>query len=197
MAEEQSQAAGGSAAPLPVERPVGVPARMDEYAKLMFDLQVLAFQSDLTRVITFMVGREQSNRTFREIGVPDAHHGLSHHGMDPAKIAKVIQIDHFHSTLFAHYLEKMRSTPDGEGSLLDHSMVLYGSALSDGNEHLNQDLPLLLAGGGAGQLRGGGHIRYAKDTPLTNLYLTLLDKLGVRVERFGDSNGRLELLPVG
>jgi hypothetical protein len=196
MAEDQSQMAGGSAAPLPVERPVGVPARVDDYAKLMFDLQVLAFQSDLTRVITFMVGREQSNRTFREIGVPDAHHGLSHHGMDPAKIAKVIQIDHFHSTLFAHYLEKMRSTPDGEGSLLDHSMVLYGSALSDGNEHLNQDLPLLLAGGGAGQLRGG-HIRYAKDTPLTNLYLTLLDKLGVRVEQFGDSNGRLELLPVG
>jgi hypothetical protein len=197
MAEEQSQATAGNATPLPVERPVGVPAQMDEYAKLMFDLQVLAFESDLTRVITFMIGREQSNRTYREIGVPDAHHGLSHHGMDPAKIAKVIQIDHFHSALFAHYLEKMRSTPDGDGSLLDHSMVLYGSALSDGNEHLNQNLPLLLAGGGGGQLRGGEHIRYAEDTPLTNLYLTLLDKLGVRVERFGDSNGRLELLSVG
>jgi hypothetical protein len=197
MAEAQSQQEqAGDSALLAMERPVGVPARMDEYAKLMFDLQVLAFQTDMTRIITFMMGREQSNRTFREIGIPDAHHGLSHHGMDPAKIAKVIEIDHFHSTLFAYYLEKLRSTPDGEGSLLDHSMVLYGSALSDGNEHLNQNLPLLLAGSGAG-LKGGTHIQYPKDTPLTNLYLTILDKLGVRVERFGDSNGQLELLPVG
>ncbi|HWP84947.1 MAG TPA: DUF1552 domain-containing protein [Terriglobia bacterium] len=197
MAELQSQARNGDAPPLSVERPVGVPARLDDYAKLMLDLQVLAFQSDLTRVITFMMGREQSNRTYREIGVPDAHHGLSHHGMDPAKIAKVIQIDHFHTTLFAYYLEKMRSTPEGDGSLLDHSMILYGSALSDGNEHLNQNLPILLAGGGAGPFARGAHRRYPKDTPLTNLYLTLLDKLGVRLERFGDSNGQLELLSVG
>ena len=195
MAETQSQSQMEEPQEaLTLDRPVGVPARFDDYARLMFDLLVLAYQSDLTRVSTFMVGREQSNRTYREIGVPDAHHGLSHHGMDPVKIAKVIQIDHFHSELFAYFLDRMRSTPDGDGSLLDHSMVLYGSALSDGNEHLNQNLPILLAGGGAGRIQRGVHVRYPKDTPLTNLYLALLDKMGVRVEQFGDSNGELQLL---
>jgi hypothetical protein len=191
MAEEQSS----REMPL-LERPVGVPGSFEDYARLMLDLLVLAFQSDLTRVSTLMIGREQSNRTYRDIGVPDAHHGLSHHGMDPVKIAKVIQIDHFHSTLCAHFLERMRAIPEGDGTLLGHSMVLYGSALSDGNEHLNQNLPILLAGGGAGQLKGGRHLRYSGDTPLTNLYLTLLDKMGVHVENFGDSTGRLELLAV-
>jgi len=192
MAEEQNSSSETPA----FGRPVGVPAAFDDYAKLMFDLLVLAFQNDLTRVSTFMLGREQSNRTYREIGVPDAHHGLSHHGMDPAKIAKVIQIDIFHSQLFAYFLEKMRSAPDGEGSLLDHSIIVYGSALSDGNEHLNQDLPILLAGGGAGQFKGGRHLRYPKDTPLTNLYLALLDMLGVPLEKFGDSTGELEPISV-
>ena len=192
MAEEQNS----SSETPPFGRPVGVPAAFDDYAKLMFDLLVLAFQNDLTRVSTFMLGREQSNRTYREIGVPDAHHGLSHHGMDPAKIAKVIQIDIFHSHLFAYFLEKMRTAPDGEGSLLDHSIIVYGSALSDGNEHLNQDLPILLAGGGAGQFKGGRHLRYPKDTPLTNLYLALLDMLGVPLEKFGDSTGELEPISV-
>jgi uncharacterized protein DUF1552 len=197
LAESQTEAQGkepsGSALPV-VERPVGVPARVDDYAKLMFDLLILAYQSDLTRVSTFMIGREQSNRTYREIGVPDAHHGLSHHGMDPVKIGKVIQIDHFHAQLFAYFLEKMQATREGDGSLLDHSMVVYGSALSDGNEHLNQNLPILLAGGGAGIAKRGTHIQYPKDTPLTNLYLTLLDKLGVPLDHFGDSNGELNFL---
>ncbi|MBI4479163.1 MAG: DUF1552 domain-containing protein [Acidobacteria bacterium] len=192
MAEEQNTSSGT----IVLDRPVGIPGAFDDYAKLMFDLVVLAFQSDLTRVTTFMLGREQSNRTYREIGVPDAHHGLSHHGMDPVKIAKVVQIDIFHSQLFAYFLEQMRSTPDGEGSLLDHSMIVYGSALSDGNEHLNQDLPILLAGGGAGQFKGGRHLRYPKDTPLTNLYVALLDKLGVPLEKFGDSTGELEPISV-
>jgi len=197
MAEAQNEAQNKESSEMPLlDRPVGVPAAFNDYAKLMFDLLVLAFRSDLTRVSTFMLGREQSNRTYREIGVPDAHHGLSHHGMDPIKMAKVVQIDIFHSQLFAYFLEKMRSAPDGEGSLLDHSMIVYGSALSDGNEHLNQDLPILLAGGGAGQFKGGRHVRYPKDTPLTNLYLALLDKLGVPLEKFGDSTGELQPLSV-
>ena len=194
MAEQQSNQQSPTDALL-MDRPVGVPGKFEDYAKLMMDLMALGFQSDLTRISTFMIGREQSNRTYRDIGVPDAHHGLSHHGMDPAKIAKVVQIDHFHTTLVAHFLDKMRSTPEGEGTLLDHSMIVYGSALSDGNEHLNQNLPIVLAGGGAG-LKGGRHIRYANDTPMANLYLTLLDKMGVAVEHFGDSTGKLELLPV-
>ena len=190
-AEEQSSRE------LPVlDRPVGVPEKFDEYAKLMFDLQVLAYQSDLTRVTTFMMGPEQSNRSYREIGIPDAHHGLSHHQGDAGMIAKVLRINIYHSQMFAYFLEKLRSTPDGDGSLLDHSMILYGSALSDGNRHSHQNLPVLLAGGGAGKLPGGRHLRYPKDTPMTNLYLTMLDKLGIPVENFGDSTGKLELLSV-
>ena len=191
MAEEQSSRE------LPVlDRPSGVPSTFEEHAKLMFDLQVLAYQTDMTRVITFMLGREQSNRTFREIGIPDVHHALSHHRNDPDKLEKIFQIDVYHSRLFAYFLEKLRSTPDGEGSLLDHLMIIYGSSLSDGNEHLLQNLPLLLVGGGGGQLQGGRHIRYPESTPMTNLFLTVLDKLGIAVENFGDSTGKLELLSV-
>ena len=191
MAEQQSSRK------LPVvERPVGIPDRFDQYAKLMFDLQVLAYQTDMTRVTTFMMGREQSNRSFPEIGIPDAHHPLSHHKLDPEKIEKVIRINIFHSELFAYFLEKLRSTPDGDGSLLDHSMIVYGSALSDGNEHWVQDLPILLLGGGAGQIKRGSHLRYPKDTPMSNLFLTLLDKLGIPLENFGDSTGKLETLPL-
>ncbi len=188
VAEEQSSRE------LPVlDRPAGIPATFDEHAKLMFDLQVLAFQCDLTRVITFMMGREQSDRAFREIGIPDAHHPLSHHQNDAGKIAKVIQIDIFHAQMFAYFLEKLRVTRDGDGSLLDHSTIVYGSSLSDGNKHLHQDLPVLLVGGGAGQIQGGRHLRYPKDTPMTNLFLTILDKLGIPAEHFGDSTGRLSI----
>ena len=191
MAEEQS------AKELPVlDRPPGIPARVDDHAKLMMDLQVLAYQCDLTRVITFMFGREQADRTYREIGIPDAHHPLTHHQNDSEKIAKVIRINIFHAQLFAYFLEKLRSTPDGDGSLLDHSMILYGSGMSDGNGHLHDNLPILLFGGKSSQLNGGRHLRYPKDTPMANLFLTMLDKLNMPLEHFGDSAGKLDLLSV-
>ena len=176
-----------------VDRPAGVPASFEEHATLMFDLQVLAFQSDLTRVITFMLGPEQSNRTYPEIGVPEVHHGLSHHQGDPSKLAKLAQIDTYHSTLFRSYLEKLQATRDGDGSLLDRSTILFGRSMSDSNEHLLQNLPILVAGGSNGRLKGGRHLRYPKGTPIANLYLTLLDHVGVPLEGFGASTGRLEL----
>jgi hypothetical protein len=179
-----------------LERPVGIPATFEEHAKLMFDLQVLAYQCDLTRVTTFMIGHEQTTRTYAEIGIPDAHHPLTHHGGDAEKIAKVIQINIFHAKMFAYFLEKLRSTPDGDGSLLDHSIIVYGGGLSDGNLHLHDNLPILLAGGGGGGIKGGRHLRYSANTPMPNLYLTLLDKLRVPVESLGTSTGKLDLLSV-
>lgn len=176
-----------------VDRPAGIPTSFDEHARLMFDLQALAFQTDLTRVITFMLGPEQSNRAYPEIGVPDVHHGLSHHLSDPQKLAKIARIDAYHTTTFAYYLEKLQATPDGDGSLLDHSTILFGCSMSDGNDHLLQNLPIMLAGGGSGRLKGGRHLRYPKGTPISNLYLTLLDTVGVSLDRFGDSTGRLDL----
>ena len=177
-------------------RPAGVPDSFETYAKLMFDLNVLAYQSDLTRVSTFMMGREQSDRSFPEIGIPDAHHALTHHQNDPVRIGKVIQINTFHSKLFAYFLDRLRSTPDGDGSLLDHSMIVYGSCISDGNRHVYEDLPVLLAGGSACQIKGGSHVRYPSTTPMTNLYLSLLDKLNVPIEHLGDSTGHLKLLSI-
>ncbi|MEE9163145.1 MAG: DUF1552 domain-containing protein, partial [Candidatus Neomarinimicrobiota bacterium] len=186
-----------SARELPsVERPVGIPPTFTGHCKLMMDLQVLAFQTDMTRVITFMMGREQNTRVYNELGIKDAYHPLSHHQNDPSKIAQVFKIDILHSQMFAYFLEKMRSTPDGDGSLLDHSMIIYGSSLSDGNLHVHNDLPILLVGGGAGQMNMGHHVRYPDDTPTTNLFLTLLDKLEIPLENFGDSTGQLELLEV-
>jgi hypothetical protein len=179
-----------------VERPVGIPATFEEHAKLMYDLQVLAYQCDLTRVTTFMMGHETTDRTYNEIGVPDSHHPLTHHGGDAEKIAKVIKINIHHAKMLAYFLEKLRSTADGDGSLLDHSIVVYGSGLSDGNIHSHKNLPILLAGGGAGQMKGGRHLRYPTDTPMPNLYLTLLDMVGVPVESLGTSTGKLELLSV-
>jgi hypothetical protein len=187
-AEEQS----GRELPA-LDRPVGIPARMDDHAKLMIDLQVLAYQSDLTRVITFMFGREQADRTYREIGIPDAHHPLTHHQNDPGKIAKVIRINTFHAQLLAYFLNRLQSTPDGEGSLLDHTMLLYGSGISDGNSHLHGNLPAVLFGGGSNPIRGGRHIRYPKDTPMSNLFVAMLDRLGMPPESFGDSTGKLDL----
>lgn len=182
-------------------RPPGIPARVDEHAKLMIDLQVLAFQSDLTRVITLMIGREQADRTYREIGIPDAHHPLTHHQNDPDKIAKAVRINTFHVRLFAYFLDKLRNTlnklrntKDGSGSLLDHSTILYGSGISDGNQHLHDHLPILLAGGGLGKIKGGRHLRYPNFTPMANLFLTVLDRFGMPVENFGDSTGKLDLL---
>jgi hypothetical protein len=185
-AEEQSDRA------LPVmAQPTGIPALFEEHAKLMYDMQVLAYQADLTRVISFMVGHESSTRAYPEIGVPDAHHPLSHHGGNQEKIAMLIKINQHHAAAFSYYLTKLDSTPDGDGTLLDHMILLYGSGMSDGNRHEHHDLPTLLVGGGSGRLKGGRHLRYKRYTPITNLLVTLLDKLGVPAETLGDSNGRL------
>lgn len=181
--------------PLPdLDRPPGVPASYAEHARLMFDLQVLAMQADVTRVCTFQLARETSNRTYPEIGVPDPHHPLSHHGNDPDKIARMAKINAFHVSLFAYYLGRLRATPEGEGSLLDHSLLLYGSGIGNPNLHDHTNLPVLVAGGAAGGMRGGRHLRYDQPTPLANVHLALLDKVGVRLDRFGDSNGRADEL---
>lgn len=177
-----------------VERPVGVPASYADHARLMFDLQVLAFQADVTRVITFQLARETSNRTYPEIGVSDPHHPLTHHGNDPKKIEKVARINRFHVSLFAEFLAKLRDTPEGSGTLLDHSLLLYGSGMGNPNRHDHDNLPILVAGGAAGRMKGGKHIRFAKPTPLANLHLTLLNKVGVRLDSFGDSRGKVEEL---
>jgi hypothetical protein len=179
---------------LPVfDRPAGVPETFEQHAKLMFDLQLLAYQGDVTRVVTYMIGREFSGRTYPEIGVPDAHHPISHHQRDPVRMEKCAKINHYHVQLFAYFLEKMQNTPDGDGSLLDHSAILYGAGMSEGNGHVPRNLPILLAGGANGQLRSGRHIKYAEGTPLANFHLSLLDKLGVRVESHGNSTGPVNL----
>ena len=174
-------------------KPIGIPEQFSEYAKLMMDLQVLAFQGDMTRVGTFMVGHEMGGRAYPELGFGDPHHSLTHHQGDTAKIAKVLQINIFHAKLYAYFLERLRSVPDGDGTLLDHSLMVYGSPLSDGNMHLYKDLPVLLVGGEATGIRGGRHVAYPENTPMANLYLTLLDKLGIHLDSFGDSTGRLDL----
>ena len=177
---------------LPVlDRPDGIPPTFEEHVRLMSDLIAIAFQADLTRVVTLMYSREGGNRTYRSIGVPDAHHGLSHHLNDPEKMARLAVIDRHHVAMLAYLLGKLRDARDGDGSLLDHAMVVYGSSLSDSNAHTHDDLPTLLAGGGGGALRGGRHLRYPDGTPMTNLFLTMLDRLGVHRERVGDSTGRI------
>ncbi len=181
--------------PLPdLDRPVGVPAAYADHARLMFDLQVLALQGDVTRVITFQLARETSNRTYPEIGVPDPHHPLSHHGNDPEKIARMAKINQFHVSLFAEFLGKLKATPDGNGSLLDHSLYLYGSGIGNPNIHDHTNLPILVAGGAASGLKGNRHIKYAKPVPLANLHLTLLDKVGVHLDSFADSKGKVDEL---
>ena len=160
----------------------------------MFDLQFVAFQSDLTRVATMMVGREGSMRVYPEIGIPDPHHPLTHHRNNPDWIEKVTRINTFHMELFAGFLGKLKSTPDGDGTLLDHSMIVYGSGLSDGNRHTHEDLPVLILGGGGDGSLGRDTCVYKTDTPITNLFLTLLDRMGVHPEQLGDSTGRVEHL---
>jgi hypothetical protein len=177
-----------------LDRPVGVPASYADHARLMFDLQVLALQGDVTRVITFQLARETSNRTYTEIGVSDPHHPLTHHGNDPEKIARMQKINAFHVSLFAYFLEKLKSTPEGDGCLLDHSIYLYGSGMGNPNVHDHVNLPILVAGGGAGTVKGGRHLRYAEPTPLANLHLTLLERAGVRLDAFADSKGKVDEL---
>jgi hypothetical protein len=162
----------------------------------MMDLEVLAFQTDLTRICTFMVGHEMSNRAYPELNIGDAHHPLTHHQGDQDKIAKVTRVNIHHARQFAYLLDRLSALPDGDGSLLDHTLLLYSSPLSDGNMHVTKDLPIVIVGRGIGPFRGDRHVRYPMDTPMTNLFLTMLDTLGVRVEQFGDSTGKLELLPV-
>jgi hypothetical protein len=177
-----------------VEKPSGIPPTFAEYVKLMFDLQALAFQADVTRVSTMMIGREGSLQTYPEIDVPDSHHPLTHHRGQADFVAKVTKINTFHAELFAHFIGKLKATPDADGTLLDNTMVVYGCAIADGDKHTHEDLPVLFLGRGAGRFKPGRHVAYARDTPLTNLYMTLLDPMGVRPEKIGDSNGKLEHL---
>ncbi|HEV2495954.1 MAG TPA: DUF1552 domain-containing protein [Terriglobia bacterium] len=190
-AEEQN-----AAIKLPImERPTSIPEAFSDHARLMMDLMVIAYQTDMTRVISCMIAREGSNRSYRSIGVPDGHHSMTHHDGDPVKIEKVVKINHLHAQTFAYLVEKMRSTPDGDGSLLDHSMILYGSSLSDGNRHTHDELPLVLVGGGCAKIKGGRHLRFPKETPMNNLLLTLLFKAGLHPSsKLGDSNGFIEHL---
>ena len=174
------------------ESPAGIPDAYDDHVKLMFDLQVLAYQADITRVITFMMSREVSGRSYPNIGVVDPHHAVSHHGNDPEKLQKLAKINTYHVQLMSYYLDKLQATADGDGSLLDHAMLLFGSCISEPNVHSYSDLPTVLVGGGAGQLQGGRHLRYPVDTPLANLLVTMMDKVGgPPLDTFGDSTGRL------
>jgi hypothetical protein len=172
-----------------VDRPAGVPDGFQPHVELLYDLQLLAYQSDLTRVITFMYGREQTGRPYPQIGIPEPHHPLTHHQNDAGKMAKCTIIQTYHIRLFVSYLEKLQETPEGDGNLLDNLLLLYGGGISNSDRHTHGPLPTLLLGGGAGTLAGGRHVVYPEDTPLTNLQLTLLQKLGVPAERLGDSTG--------
>jgi hypothetical protein len=173
-----------------LDRPSGIPTRFDEHVKLMFELQWLAFRGDLTRVVTFMLGRELNFRTYPEIGINEGHHGLSHHQDNPAQLAKYARLNTYQTELFAAFLARLRATPDGDGTLLDHSLFLYGAGLSNPNLHAHYDLPLAVVGG-AGGVRGGRHVVFPKETPMTNLLLSMLDKVGAPAEKLGDSSGRL------
>jgi hypothetical protein len=184
----EKQSAGNFEVP---DAPVGVPDSFDEHVKLMFDLMALAYQADITRVFTFMMARELSQRSYPQIGVPDPHHATSHHQNDPEKLAKLVKIQNYHVTMLAHFLDKLKSTPDGDGSLLDHSMILYGSCMSNSNVHNHSPLPILVAGGGAGNLKGGRHLQYPEGTPMSNLLVGMLDKAGVQEHSVGDSTGAL------
>jgi len=179
--------------PMPdLDRPMGVPAAYADHARLMFDLQLLAYQGDITRVTTFQIARETSNRSYPEIGISDPHHPLSHHGDNPEKIEKMSKINAFHVSLFAEYLERLKNTPEGNGSLLDNVLLLYGSGIGNPNVHNHSNLPIIVAGGAAGGMKGNRHIRYKEPKPLANLHLSLLDKVGVKVDQFGDSTGKID-----
>jgi Protein of unknown function (DUF1552) len=189
--EQESATAG----PAPIAPPVpGIPDTFKEHSQMMFELMALAFQTNATRVITFLMAGEQSNRSYREIGIAEGHHGLTHAMGDKEKIEKVVQINEFHLQQFANFLERLRTTPDGDGTLLDHSMIVYGSGLSDGNNHRHDNLPIVMAGDGNGTLRPGRHIKYRDETPLANLWVSMLDRMGVPESKLGDSTGELPSL---
>ena len=190
-AEEQNS---NSTLPVP-DRPIGIPARFDDHMKLLYDLQWLAYQGDVTRVFSLMYGRELDSRSFPEIDIPEPHHGLSHHSDRPERLEKFSKLNTYQVQLFAYFLEKLRSTPDGDGNLLDHTILLYGGSMSNANVHLHVNLPLVVAGGGSGRLKGGRHLEFgpSENVPMTNLLVSLLDKAGVTVDKIGDSTGKLDL----
>lgn len=175
-----------------IDQPQGAPPVFEDHLALMLDMQILAFQSDLTRVISFMISKEQSARAYPQIGVAEAHHPLSHHNDIPELVEKMSHINKYHTTLFSQYLKKLRATPDGDGSLLDHMMILYGSGISNSNRHAADNLPQLLVGGGSGQLKGNRHLKFAP-TSNANLLVAIMEKMGVPVEKVGGSNGKISL----
>ena len=190
---EKHNAESSASAGAQIARPLGAPDKFEDHIRLMFDLQVLAFQADITRVSTLMFAGERSGRSYPQVGVPDAHHSVSHHDNNPEKLAKVARIDSFHIQQVAYFLGKLRDTPDGDGNLLDHSMLLYGAGISNGNVHDHSPLPVLLCGGGAGNLQGGRHIVYQNEPPLSNVLRSMLDKAGMPADRLGESTGVAEL----
>lgn len=182
---------------LPVlARPAGMPENYADHARLMFDLLTLAFQTDMTRVSTFAMAREKSERAYRELGLEEGHHALTHHGYDKAMMAKCVQIEEYQSKQFAYFLDKLKGVQEAGRTLLDNSVILFASSISDGHSHSRKNLPAVLLGSGGGRIKGGRHIQAAKDTPVANLYLTMLDTVGVKLDHFGDSSGKLNLLPV-
>lgn len=191
---EQAERFAASQPKPTISQPEGIPSDYGKHIRLMYDLMALAFQTDLTRICTFAGAHDGSNRSYPDIGVPEGHHDLSHHGNDPAKKAKIAKINTFHTSQFAYFIAKLKSMKEGAGNVLDNSMIVYGSGIADGNRHAHHDLPILLAGGGGGTIKQGRHIRYDTLTPMTNLYLSLLDRVGVSVPRIGDSTGKLAQL---
>jgi hypothetical protein len=186
------KAAEQNARELPaVDQPMGIPTDYAEHAKLMMDLLALAYQTDLTRISTFMLAKEVSGRAYPEIGVPDSHHPVSHHQNEPAKLERLHKINEYHMQQFAHLVDKLAKTPEGDGTMLDSSLFLYGTGISDSNTHFHDDLPIALVGGKAAGIAGGRYLRFPQGTPLANLHLTLLDKLGISIDKFGDSTGKL------
>ena len=175
------------------DSPTGVPESFDEHFKIMFDLEVLAFRANITRVATMMFARDTSGAVYPQSGVREGFHVASHHANNRANMESIALINRYHVQMLAYFLDKLNATPDGEGNLLDHSMVLYGSSMSNGNQHDHDPLPVVLAGGASGQLKGGRHMQYAAHTPMSNLLLTMLDKLGVQADHHGDSTGKLEI----
>jgi hypothetical protein len=192
--ERRIQKAIANNAEMPlVNKPAGIPETFEQQAKLMFDIQLLAYQGDITRVVTFMIGREFSGRTYPEIGVPDAHHPISHHQRDAVRMEKLAKINHYHVSLFSYFVDKMKNTPDGDGSLLDHSAIMYGAGMSEGNGHVPLNLPIIIVGGASGEIKGGRHVKAPAGTPLANMHVSLLNKLGVPVEKHGNSTGTFNL----
>jgi hypothetical protein len=187
MVEGQSPENG----PLGFQKPTGIPSDFGTHVRLMTDMLVLAFQTDSTRIATCMIAHEGSNRSYADAGVPDGHHDLSHHGGNRVKLEKIARIDHFHMQQFAYFLERLKSVPEGDGTLLDNCMIVYGSGISDGNRHNRENLPVLLAGRGGGTIETGRHLRYETETPMTNLYVSMLERIGIGIDRVGDSTGPL------